>query len=143
MTKSSGGILGGGITSDANGTISLRLYYNVDLSGTTDLTQAALNSLLSAGVHAVSIQSSDGLSRASTTISIPQYVQEEIRNYGLVPTAPSPTVVLGPITTTETETSVYGPPTTIGGGTTTGGGYDDLHYGGGGGFDRTFNMDEH
>jgi hypothetical protein len=142
MTKSSGGILGGGITSDANGTISLRLYYNVDLSGTTDLTQAALNSLLSAGVHAVSIQSSDGLSRASTTISIPQYVQEEIRNYGLVPTAPEPTVTLGPITATETETNVYGPTTTAGG-TTTGGGYDELHYGGGGVFEHENNVREH
>jgi len=94
--KSSGGILGGGITTDANGTASVRLYYSVDLSGTSDLRQAALNSLLSAGIHSIEIASSDGFSRASTTISIPDYAQKEIQNYATVPTITAPPVVSGP-----------------------------------------------
>ena len=132
-------MLGGGIRTDANGTASVRLYYNVDLSGITDLTQAALNLLLSSGVHSVSIQSTDGLSRANTTISIPQYVQEEIRNYGLVPTAPPPTVTFGPLPATETETNVFGPTTSV----VAGGGYDELHYGGGREFVAQNNTHEH
>jgi len=90
--KSSGGILGGGITTDANGSASVRLYYNVDLSGTSDLRQTALSSLLAAGIHTIEIASSDGYSKATTTINVPDYVQREVQNYGAVPTTPPPVV---------------------------------------------------
>lgn len=75
--KQDTGLLGAGITSDANGVIKLKLYYGADIVPTTDVEKAAADALKTAGTKAVRIVSADNLSKAEGTIQVPGYVKEE------------------------------------------------------------------
>lgn len=96
--KQEGKLLGSTVVSDVNGIIKFILFFGADVNATTEIEKAASAVLQTAGTKTLKVQSSDGLSRASTTIIIPEYVAKEIEN-----TAPTP--IMPPTTSQEVSFS--------------------------------------
>lgn len=78
--KQSTKLLGGGVSSDLNGTVDMILYYGSEIAATSDVEKAAAAVLASAGTKTLKVQSSDGTSTATNTIQVPGYVKQDMAN---------------------------------------------------------------
>ena len=101
-TKQTGGVLGGGLKSDANGRIEFTFYYHPDIEATTSVSQSAADIEKAAGVKSIRVASNDNTSYAESTLQIQQYVSEVIE------TPPPPPTAITPPATSTTQTIAGG-----------------------------------
>lgn len=104
--KQTGGTLGSGLKTDANGTIEFVFYYYPDTEPTSAVTAGVASAAMTAGVKAISVRNADGTSVASGTLQVKQYIREEAAN-----TTPAPILPPAP-----TAPAIAGGPLVVGGG---------------------------